>query len=105
MDAVEVLNSLPAARLEQELRACCAAPAWGAAIIARRPYASRAALVAAADAASQELAWEDVLAGLSAHPRIGERAAGDSAEAAWSRSEQSTAARSADERTAADLKE
>jgi 2-oxo-4-hydroxy-4-carboxy-5-ureidoimidazoline decarboxylase len=44
-----------------------------------------------------------VRAGLSAHPRIGERPAGDSAEAAWSRREQSTAARSADERTKAAL--
>jgi 2-oxo-4-hydroxy-4-carboxy-5-ureidoimidazoline decarboxylase len=39
---------------------------------------------------------------LAAHPRIGERAAGAGREAAWSRAEQS-AARSADERTAADL--
>jgi 2-oxo-4-hydroxy-4-carboxy-5-ureidoimidazoline decarboxylase len=36
---------------------------------------------------------------MSAHPRIGERAAGDSAEAAWSRREQSAAAQSADEIT------
>jgi 2-oxo-4-hydroxy-4-carboxy-5-ureidoimidazoline decarboxylase len=74
---------------EDDLRACCAAPAWGAAILAGRPYADRGALVAAADAAARALSWDDVLVALAAHPRIGERAAGDSKEAAWSRREQS----------------
>ncbi|MCY1142132.1 2-oxo-4-hydroxy-4-carboxy-5-ureidoimidazoline decarboxylase [Actinoplanes sp. Pm04-4] len=105
MDAVEVFNSLPAARLEQDLHACCAAPAWGAAIIAKRPYQTRADLLAAADAASRALSWADVLAGLSAHPRIGERPTGESQEAAWSRREQSTAAQSADQDTEAALVE
>jgi 2-oxo-4-hydroxy-4-carboxy-5-ureidoimidazoline decarboxylase len=98
MDVVEVFNSLPAARLERDLLACCAAPGWGAAITAKRPYQSRAELLAAADAASRALSWAEVLTGLSAHPRIGERAAGESQEAAWSRREQS-AAQSADEAT------
>ncbi|MBM2622425.1 2-oxo-4-hydroxy-4-carboxy-5-ureidoimidazoline decarboxylase [Actinoplanes sp. LDG1-06] len=103
MDAVEVFNALPDARLEADLLACLAAPAWGATIAAKRPYPSRADLLAAADAAARELSWADVLAGLSAHPRIGERAAGDSPEAAWSRREQSAAAQSADEATKAAL--
>ncbi|MCO8273052.1 2-oxo-4-hydroxy-4-carboxy-5-ureidoimidazoline decarboxylase [Actinoplanes sp. TRM 88003] len=98
MDVVEVFNSLPDARLEPDLHACCAAPAWGAAVLAKRPYESRAELLAAADAAARALSWPEVLAGLSAHPRIGERAAGNSAEAAWSRREQS-AAQGADEAT------
>jgi len=70
-----------------ELRACCAAPVWGAAILAGRPR-DRAAVLAAADAASRALGWDDVLTALAAHPRIGERAAGGSREAAWSRREQ-----------------
>jgi 2-oxo-4-hydroxy-4-carboxy-5-ureidoimidazoline decarboxylase len=73
---------------EDHLRACCAAPAWGAAILAGRPYPDRAALLAAADAAGRALSWGDVLLGLAAHPRIGERAAGETKEAAWSRREQ-----------------
>jgi 2-oxo-4-hydroxy-4-carboxy-5-ureidoimidazoline decarboxylase len=73
---------------EDDLRACCAAPAWGAAILAGRPYLDRAALLAAADAAGRALSWDDVLLGLAAHPRIGERAAGETKEAAWSRREQ-----------------
>jgi 2-oxo-4-hydroxy-4-carboxy-5-ureidoimidazoline decarboxylase len=103
MDAVEVVNSLPAERLAEDLRACCAAPAWGAAIVAGRPFGDRAAVLAAADAAARSLSWADVLAGLSAHPRIGERAAGDSPEAAWSRREQSAATESADDLTRSEL--
>jgi 2-oxo-4-hydroxy-4-carboxy-5-ureidoimidazoline decarboxylase len=103
MDPVEVVNSLPAERLAEDLRVCCAAPAWGAAIVAKRPFPDRAAVLAAADAASRSLSWDDVLVGLSAHPRIGERAAGDSTEAAWSRREQSAAAEGADDITRAEL--
>jgi 2-oxo-4-hydroxy-4-carboxy-5-ureidoimidazoline decarboxylase len=94
---------MPAGELEAELLACCAAPGFGSAIAAARPYADREALVAAADAAARSLSWDEVAAGLAAHPRIGERAHGDSAEAAWSRREQSTAAQTSDEATAAAL--
>lgn len=100
VDQVEAFNSRPAGELAGDLLACCAAPAWGAQVLAGRPYAGRAELLAAAGRASAELSWDDVLTGLSAHPRIGERAAGDSKEAAWSRREQSTAAESQDEQTA-----
>jgi 2-oxo-4-hydroxy-4-carboxy-5-ureidoimidazoline decarboxylase len=51
---------------------------------AGRPHAGRAAALAAADAATRALSWEDVLVALEAHPRIGERAAGVSREARWS---------------------
>jgi 2-oxo-4-hydroxy-4-carboxy-5-ureidoimidazoline decarboxylase len=88
---------------DSELLACLAAPAWGAAIAAQRPYRDRAELLAAADAPARALSWDDVLLGLSAHPRIGERAAGESKEAAWSRVEQSTAAASSDDALKAEL--
>ncbi|SDT79301.1 2-oxo-4-hydroxy-4-carboxy-5-ureidoimidazoline decarboxylase [Actinoplanes derwentensis] len=103
MGAVEVFNALPSERLAEELLACCAAPTWGAVIAAGRPFADRAGLLAVADSAGRDLSWADVLAGLSAHPRIGERAAGDSKEAAWSRAEQSAAAQSADDLTRVEL--
>ena len=103
MDAVEVFNGLPVGRLEADLLACCAAPAWGAAVAAKRPYRERLEIIAAGDAAARELRWSEVRVGLSAHPRIGERAAGDSKEASWSRREQSAAAQSADELTKAAL--
>ncbi|MGW4946929.1 2-oxo-4-hydroxy-4-carboxy-5-ureidoimidazoline decarboxylase [Actinoplanes sp. NPDC004185] len=103
MDRVEAFNSLPTGRLEAELLAVCAAPAWGRAVAALRPYPSKEAVLAAADAAAAGLSWPEVLQGLSAHPRIGERAQGDSKEAAWSRREQSTAAGSGDDETRAAL--
>jgi 2-oxo-4-hydroxy-4-carboxy-5-ureidoimidazoline decarboxylase len=96
MDAVQTFNEFPAVRLEADLRACCAAPSWGAEIVAKRPYRARSEIVAAADDAARRLTWAEVLAGLSAHPRIGERATGDAKEAAWSRGEQSTAVETAD---------
>jgi 2-oxo-4-hydroxy-4-carboxy-5-ureidoimidazoline decarboxylase len=99
MDAVEVFNSLPAERLMEDLLACCSAPAWAAEMAAERPYRDRSEVRAAADAAARRLSWDEVLVALSAHPRIGERAPGDSKEAAWSRREQSTVARSADKAT------
>jgi 2-oxo-4-hydroxy-4-carboxy-5-ureidoimidazoline decarboxylase len=105
MDAVEVFNSLPTVRLEEDLLACCAAPAWGAEIAAKRPYRERREIIAAADAAARALSWGDIRLALAAHPRIGERAAGPATAAAWSRREQATAERSADEVTKAGLVE
>ncbi|MBG0568904.1 2-oxo-4-hydroxy-4-carboxy-5-ureidoimidazoline decarboxylase [Actinoplanes aureus] len=96
---METFNALPAERLAEELLACLAAPSWGAEIVAKRPYRDRAELLSAADAAASSLSWPDVLQGLSAHPRIGERAAGESREASWSRAEQMAAAQSADDTT------
>ncbi|NUS08957.1 MAG: 2-oxo-4-hydroxy-4-carboxy-5-ureidoimidazoline decarboxylase, partial [Nonomuraea sp.] len=46
-------------------------------------------LADAAEAAVRALEWPDVLEALSAHPRIGERAAGEGRESRWSRQEQS----------------
>lgn len=92
MEGLALFNALPAERARAELRTCCAAPAWAAAVAAGRPYRDKTELVTAANAAARELTWADVLKGLSAHPRIGERAEGAGREAAWSRQEQSTAA-------------
>jgi 2-oxo-4-hydroxy-4-carboxy-5-ureidoimidazoline decarboxylase len=74
---------------EEVLRSCCAAPAWAAPILSGQPWPDRASVLAAADAAARALSWDDVLVALDAHPRIGERAPGDSREAGWSRQEQS----------------
>jgi 2-oxo-4-hydroxy-4-carboxy-5-ureidoimidazoline decarboxylase len=105
MEGIAALNALPAERLEADLLACCAVPEWAARIAAGRPYRSKDDLYATADAAARSLSWPDVLKGLSAHPRIGERAQGDSREAAWSRREQAAAGRSGDNATAAALDE
>lgn len=102
---MKAFNSLPADELQATLLAACAVPAWAEAVAAGRPYPSRAALLSAADAAARELSWEQVCQGLAAHPRIGDRAEGDSREAAWSRREQSTAAGGTDERVRTELVE
>jgi 2-oxo-4-hydroxy-4-carboxy-5-ureidoimidazoline decarboxylase len=103
VDEVEAFNALPADELAADLLRCCAAPGWGAEIVKGRPFADRAALIAAAEAAGRGLSWAQVQAGLAAHPRIGERASGEGKEAAWSRREQAAAAMSANDETAAAL--
>ncbi|MCW2944441.1 MAG: decarboxylase [Actinoallomurus sp.] len=82
-------NALSRAEAEAELLTCCASRRWAAAVAARRPYGSAADLFAAADAAIRALDWPDVEEALSAHPRIGDRPAGDDRESTWSRGEQS----------------
>jgi 2-oxo-4-hydroxy-4-carboxy-5-ureidoimidazoline decarboxylase len=101
---VDGFNRLPADQAGKELLTCCAAPAFARAVTAGRPYADRAALMAAAEAALGALTWDDVAQALAAHPRIGERAAGADRESAWSRREQSgvtTGGSAADELVAA----
>ncbi len=88
---IDAFNGLSDAAAEQELLACCAAPAWAKRVAAGRPYPSKDALLAAAATAADELSWADVAQALAAHPRIGERPPGDSREARWSRREQAGA--------------
>ena len=91
-EAVTALNAWSAERAKQELSACCASQRWVAAVAEGRPYGGWTELAAAASAGIKALRWSDVLEALDAHPRIGERAAGESREATWSRAEQSAAA-------------
>ncbi|MEJ1089178.1 2-oxo-4-hydroxy-4-carboxy-5-ureidoimidazoline decarboxylase [Microbacterium sp. Mu-80] len=70
------------------LRPCADVPRWCELLVDHRPYASIDALVAMA-AAAASFTPDEVAAALAHHPRIGERAAGDSREAAMSRAEQS----------------
>lgn len=81
-------NELPLAAARGALFACNAAPRFALEVAARRPYADAAALADAARVVSESLDWDEVRLALAGHPRIGERAAGDSAEAASSRREQ-----------------
>jgi 2-oxo-4-hydroxy-4-carboxy-5-ureidoimidazoline decarboxylase len=82
-------NAEPADRAEKMLRACNAAPSFAVEVAAGRPYPSADALVARAEQVSRALPWSEVAAALAAHPRIGDRVEGASAEAAASRREQS----------------
>lgn len=76
---------------ERDLLACCASRRWADEILARRPYHDLAQLRGVSEMVLRALSWADVEEALAAHPRIGERAAGESREAGWSRDEQAGA--------------
>jgi len=69
----ERLNVLGDAAVRAALARCCAARRWVDALVAARPFASDAALFAAADRVWWSLGREDWLEAFAAHPRIGER--------------------------------
>lgn len=90
MTALDDVNQgleMTAARL---LRTCNAAPRFAAEVLAGRPYPDAEALVARAEQIARELPWEEVVQALAAHPRIGDRVEGSSAESRASRREQSS---------------
>jgi 2-oxo-4-hydroxy-4-carboxy-5-ureidoimidazoline decarboxylase len=89
---LDTLNAAEPERAERELLACCAATRWADELVVRRPYHDADTLVAVSDTIFERLGWADIEQALAAHPRIGERAAGQSREATWSRAEQSAAA-------------
>ncbi len=88
---VEWLNGLPEAGAAAELRACCSADAWRDAVVAARPYASRAALLETSRAAVTGLDDTGLTQALAGHARIGRGPDGSGAEAARSRREQAGA--------------
>lgn len=96
--SVEGFNALGEAGCAGLLGTCLPVASWVAAVAAGRPYASVDALLARARAAGDRLDPDEVRAALAAHPRIGERPAGDSAEARFSRAEQSDVDASAADR-------
>jgi 2-oxo-4-hydroxy-4-carboxy-5-ureidoimidazoline decarboxylase len=84
-------DSAPAEVAERQVLACCASRAFAKAITAGRPYREPAALDAGVDAAFAALSWDDIVEGMNAHPRIGDRAA-QAGSPGWSAAEQSGAA-------------
>lgn len=81
--AASCLNRLSPEAAERELRRCCGSERWARHMSARRPFASDAALFAAADDVWWDLEPDDWREAFAAHPRIGERDGG-----AWSAEEQ-----------------
>ncbi|GAB3634341.1 2-oxo-4-hydroxy-4-carboxy-5-ureidoimidazoline decarboxylase [Microbacterium shaanxiense] len=71
------------------LRPCIDVTRWCEDIVDRRPFDSVDSLVAEAAQAADPFTTEEIDSALAHHPRIGERAGGDSREATMSRSEQS----------------
>jgi 2-oxo-4-hydroxy-4-carboxy-5-ureidoimidazoline decarboxylase len=87
---LEDFNNEPPDQVVQALRACNAAPRFAAEVAAGRAYPDAETVVARAEEVARALPWDDVSIALAAHPRIGDRPEGSSAEAESSRREQSS---------------
>jgi 2-oxo-4-hydroxy-4-carboxy-5-ureidoimidazoline decarboxylase len=85
---VRRVNALSDDGFRAEFARCLDVDRWVEALLAARPFADRAALLAAADEHARALTAAEVDAALARHPRIGERPAGGGTESAWSRGEQ-----------------
>jgi len=81
-----VLNALSTEEARAALTRCCGSARWVSGMLARRPWASAAALYADAEAAWAGLGRDDFLEAFALHPRIGARA--EQTEDAWARQEQ-----------------
>ncbi|MEE2522056.1 2-oxo-4-hydroxy-4-carboxy-5-ureidoimidazoline decarboxylase [Pseudarthrobacter sp. J75] len=73
---------------EAALRPCLDIQRWIDEVVDARPFGSVAELQSAAADAAQPFTADEVEAALAHHPRIGERAAGNTAEARFSQKEQ-----------------
>ena len=83
-----VLNEVSEQLATNRLSACNASQRWIDAMLACRPYRTVESLLTLAEQSARSLGWEDVREALEAHPRIGDRATGQSTEDEWSRREQ-----------------
>ena len=92
-------NTAPADQAAELVRACAHVERWVAEIVAGRPYASVEDVVAAAEQRANPWTDEEVDSALARHPRIGERAGGQDADAQMSRREQSGVSTDADTQT------
>lgn len=101
MARLDDFNDEPSGQAGDALRACNAAPRFVAEVLAARPYADPDALVARAEEVARSLSWDEVSVALAAHPRIGDRPEGSSAEAQASRREQSSMTDAAEDTRAA----
>ncbi|MES1246003.1 MAG: allantoicase [Acidobacteriota bacterium] len=88
---LDLLNVLPEAAVVSRLLACCGSRAWASKVAQARPFPGSTELFAAADIAFRELDRDDWLEAFAAHPRIGERAAGEGQSSRWSEQEQAGA--------------
>lgn len=86
------ITGIAEADLREGLQVCLHVPRWVDDVVAAGPYDSLDALGATAHLAATPLSPDEVDQALSTHPRIGEKAKGDSAAAKLSKSEQSSSA-------------
>lgn len=97
---VSLLDRLPGPEAALLLESCCGSRAWVLGMLARRPFGSLDALLAAADEVWWSLDRDDWLEAFDHHPRIGEQSAaaspGDRAHG-WSADEQRGVSASSEE--------
>lgn len=86
---LQQFNQLSDAEARAAIAHCVAIPGWSSELAAARPYASLEQLMQYAGQVARSWDGDDLRQALSAHPRIGERPAGEGKEAALSRQEQS----------------
>jgi len=86
---LQQFNESDRAQLHAALRPCIDIQRWIDEITAARPYNTLSQLFSQAWAAATPFTTTEIAAAMAHHPRIGERAEGNSAEAALSRQEQS----------------
>jgi 2-oxo-4-hydroxy-4-carboxy-5-ureidoimidazoline decarboxylase len=87
---LEDFNAAGRAEAAAALRPCLDIERWVAEIVGSRPFASTRELLEIAGRAAEPFTAAEVKAALAHHPRIGQRAAGNSTEARLSQSEQAT---------------
>ncbi len=91
MLTLATLNAMPRDEAADALLACCGSRAWVEAMLVRRPFGTRSALLRTADDVSGMMHETDWLEAFAHHPRIGERAAAapvPDAARGWSADEQ-----------------
>jgi 2-oxo-4-hydroxy-4-carboxy-5-ureidoimidazoline decarboxylase len=82
-------NTADRAGAEAIVRPCLDVDRWVDAVLDGRPYPDVAAVVQVAETAAEPFTDDELTSALRHHPRIGERATGQTAEASFSRAEQS----------------
>lgn len=85
---LDALNSWSPAEAAARLTPCVDIPRWIDAIVDARPFSSEADLYTFAESAAYPWTATEIDGALAHHPRIGERAHGNTAEATMSRGEQ-----------------
>lgn len=88
--SIDAFDALPADAAASTVGFWAAVPAWVDAVVAGRPYGTRDALIARADALARTWTRTELDAALAHHPRIGEKPRGAGADAEASRREQAS---------------
>lgn len=86
---LEAFNAADAEAARAQVLSCAAVARWADEVVSGRPYARTEDALEAARNAADPWSDEEIDSALARHPRIGERASGDDADAAHSRREQS----------------